>query len=185
MRGGSIPMLAWGTLLVLLLIMNWIWTGDAIQVGQFAFAVFVVYAFAVAFFVLHRDSVKRGAPEPTSDPLSVPELSLGAVGFGVAIATILFGFVWAHFLVYFGAGLAVLSLGRVAVEWRSERRSLLAARQGALMRVEPTPEAGGIATPGGRGADGAISDTTGQPGYVARREQTRDTARQQQARDSV
>ena len=92
---------------------------------------------------------------------------------------------WAHFLVYFGAGLAVLSLGRVAVEWRSERRSLLAARQGALMRVEPTPEAGGIATPGGRGADGAISDTTGQPGYVARREQTRDTARQQQARDSV
>ena len=38
MRGGAIPLLAWGALLVVLMAINWIWTGDAIQVGTFGFA---------------------------------------------------------------------------------------------------------------------------------------------------
>ena len=33
MRGGAIPLLAWATLLVILMAINWIWTGDPIQVG--------------------------------------------------------------------------------------------------------------------------------------------------------
>ena len=42
MRGGALPLLAWATLLIVLMVLNWIWTGDAIQVGTFAFAVAVV-----------------------------------------------------------------------------------------------------------------------------------------------
>ena len=42
MRGGAIPVLAWGTLLAVLLAINWIWTGDAIQVGSFAFALLII-----------------------------------------------------------------------------------------------------------------------------------------------
>ena len=34
MRGGSIPLLAWGALLAVLMVICWIWTGDAIQVGE-------------------------------------------------------------------------------------------------------------------------------------------------------
>ena len=42
-RGGAIPLLAWGAALALLLAINWVWTGDAIQVGSFGFAVAVVW----------------------------------------------------------------------------------------------------------------------------------------------
>src|SRR5947209_18607250 len=102
MRGGSIPMLAWGTLLLILLAINWVWTGDAIQVGMFAFAALAVYGFALAFLALARDSIRRGPPKLTTEPQAAPELSLSAVAIGLSIAAILFGFVWAHFLVYFG-----------------------------------------------------------------------------------
>ncbi len=126
MRGGSIPMLAWGTLLLILLAINWIWTGDAIQVGTFAFATLAGYGFALAFFVLSRDSIRRGPPAPRSRPEAIPELSLSAVAIGLSVAAILFGFVWTHFVVYFGAGMLVLSLGRLVVELRAERESLRA-----------------------------------------------------------
>jgi hypothetical protein len=172
MRGGSIPVLAWGTLLLILMAINWVWSGRAIQVATFGFAVLAVYGFAVAFFVLHRGSIRRGPPEPETEPVAIPELSLGSVAIGISIATILFGFVWAQFLVYFGAGLLVVSLGRLVVELRSERRSLTATRHGQERRIQSSPEEGGIVTPGGRERDGtAPSDTEGRSRHLEARDQ--------------
>jgi hypothetical protein len=121
MRGGSIPLLAWGTLLVVLLAINWIWTGDAIQVGTFAYAALSVYTAGALLWLLRREALRPGPPEADRAPEAMPEASVGAVTTGLSVACILFGMAWAKFLVYFGAGMLVLSLGRVALELRSER----------------------------------------------------------------
>jgi hypothetical protein len=123
-RGGAIPLLAWGTLLVVLLAINWIWTGDAIQVGLFALAAVAVYAGGGLLALTRREALRRGPPPLTSDPEALPEASLAAVLAGLSVACILFGVVWAGFLVYFGGGVLLLSLGRLALELRSERESL-------------------------------------------------------------
>jgi hypothetical protein len=123
MRGGAIPLLAWATLLVVLLAINWIWTGDAIQVGSFAFAALAIYAGAGLLALTGRHALRRGPPPADSDPEAIPEASVAAVTIGLSIGCILFGIVWARFLVYFGAGVLVLSLGRIALELRAERDS--------------------------------------------------------------
>lgn len=125
MRAGAVPLLAWGTLLVILMVGNWIWTGDSIQVGTFALAAGLVYGLAAVFVALDRQSLKTGAPPPDDEPEVVPEASLAAVLVGLSIACIGFGLVWAGFLIYFGAGVLVLSLGRLVLELRAE----LAARE--------------------------------------------------------
>jgi hypothetical protein len=122
-RGGAIPLLAWATGLVVLLAINWIWTGDAVQVGTFTYAALAVYAGAGLLVVAHRHALRPGPPSPRHDPEAVPDGSLAAVIAGLSIACILFGVVWAKFLVFFGAGMLVLSLGRVAIELRSQRES--------------------------------------------------------------
>ena len=53
----------------------------------------------------------------------MPEASLAAVLVGLSVACILFGIVWAGFLIYFGAGVLVLSLGRLVLELRAEHES--------------------------------------------------------------
>ena len=45
------------------------------------------------------------------------------------MGTILFGLVWAKFLLFFGFGILLLSIGRLVVEVRSERMSNRRARQ--------------------------------------------------------
>ena len=40
---------------------------------------------------------------------------------GLSIGCALFGIAWAKFLVYFGVGLLVLSVGRLVLELRAER----------------------------------------------------------------
>lgn len=130
MRGGAIPLLAWGTLLAVPLAINWIWTGDAIQVGEFGFAVLVIYGTAAALWLASRDAIRRGAPEARSEPEALPQASLAPVLVALSVAAILFGLVWANFLVYFGAGVLVLSLGRLALELRAERDSRRDARGG-------------------------------------------------------
>jgi hypothetical protein len=122
-RGGAIPLLAWGTLLVVLLAINWIWTSDAIQVGTFGFAALVIYGSAVVLWLARREALRRGPPEPRGDPEAVPEASIAAVLLGLSVACILFGLAWAKFLVYFGAGTLALSLGRLWLELRSESAS--------------------------------------------------------------
>jgi hypothetical protein len=123
MRGGSIPLIAWGTLLLVLFVGNWIWNARAVSAAAAAFAAFVVYAFAFALWLARRESIRRGPPEPSAEAQALPQMSLGAVLVGLSVAAILFGFVWAQFLVFFGVALLILSLGRVWLELRAERAS--------------------------------------------------------------
>lgn len=122
MRGGAIPLLAWGTLLVALLVGNWVWTDDAIQVGTFALAAGLIYAGAALLVAMDREALRKGPPVPTGEPEAIPVASLAAVVAGLAIACIGFGLVWAGFLIYFGAGVLVLSLGRLLIEVRAEHQ---------------------------------------------------------------
>jgi uncharacterized iron-regulated membrane protein len=122
-RGGSIPLLAWGTLLLVLFIINWIWNARAVSAATAAFAALVIYAFAVLLWLSRRESVRRGPPPARSEPENVPEHSLAAAMAGLSVAAILFGLVWANFLVYFGAAVLAASLGRLALELRAERQS--------------------------------------------------------------
>jgi hypothetical protein len=123
-RGGAIPLLAWATLLVVLLAINWIWTDDAIQVASFGLAALAVYAGGGLLAITRREALRRGPPPPTPDPEALPEASLAAVLVGLSIACILFGIVWSGFLIDFGAGVLVLSIGRLALELRAERESV-------------------------------------------------------------
>ena len=45
------------------------------------------------------------------------------MNFEKPIRSILFGLVWAQFIFFFGIGLFVVGLGRLAIELRSERAS--------------------------------------------------------------
>jgi hypothetical protein len=124
MRGGALPLLAWGALLVVLLAINWIWTGDAIQVGSFAFAVLVIYAAAALLGLTRREALRPGAPEPRpEEPETVPQASIGAVMAALSVAAIVFGLTFGRFLIFFGAGMLVVSLGRLGLELRSQRQS--------------------------------------------------------------
>jgi hypothetical protein len=134
MRGGAIPMLCWATVLAVLLAINWIWTGDAIQVGTFAYASLSIYATGLLLWLLSRSAIRRGPPVATGDPEAIPDASLAAVVVALSIACILFGIVWAKFLVFFGAGVLVLSLGRLAVEVRAERAGVRQASRAGTRR---------------------------------------------------
>ncbi len=42
---------------------------------------------------------------------------------GLSFGCFLFGFAFGHFPIYFGAGLLIAALGRLALEMRAERRA--------------------------------------------------------------
>jgi hypothetical protein len=129
MRGGSIPLLAWGTLLAVLMAICWIWTGDAIQVGTFAFAVLVVWGSAALIAAEGgREALRRGIPREVRRAEAIPTASLGAVLVAVAVGSIVFGFAFGRFLVFFGGGLLVVSVGILLFEVRGQRRTRRAAR---------------------------------------------------------
>jgi hypothetical protein len=52
---------------------------------------------------------------------------VAAAGIGVSLGCILFGIAWARFLVDFGIGVLVLSIGRLVLELRAERQSRIDA----------------------------------------------------------
>jgi high-affinity Fe2+/Pb2+ permease len=56
------------------------------------------------------------------EPEAVPTASLGALLVAVAVGSIVFGLAFGRFLVYFGAGLLIVSLGMVVRELLAERR---------------------------------------------------------------
>lgn len=124
MRGGSIPLIVWGLLLVALLALNWIWTGDAIQVGSFGFAAMAsLGGGGLLAWRAGRNALKRGPPEPKATVDTIPQASSGAALAGLSLASILFGFTFGSFLIYFGAGLLAISIGRIVIELRAERSS--------------------------------------------------------------
>jgi hypothetical protein len=122
-------MLAWGTVLLVLYIGNWIWEGRAIQVSTTVLAVLIIYLAGLLVWLLRHESVRRGPPEPDFEPEPVPEASSGAMLAGLSVGAILFGVAWANFLVFFGAGMLVLALGRIVVELRAERAARGLARR--------------------------------------------------------
>ncbi|HTP19546.1 MAG TPA: hypothetical protein VMJ65_08075 [Solirubrobacteraceae bacterium] len=121
MRGGAIPILSWGTLLLILCIGNWVWNDKPVSGAAATAAVITVYAFGAALWLARRESIRRGPPGPASEPESVPEASVAAVVIGLSVGCALFGLAWSKFLLYFGAAMLVLSLARLVIELRSER----------------------------------------------------------------
>jgi hypothetical protein len=129
MRGGAIPLLAWGTLLLVLAIGNWVWDAKLVNGLAATFAVVVIYGTAVLLRVRGgRRALEKGEPEPDPDPQALPDGSSGAVISAIGFASIVFGFTFGSFLIYFGAGLLIIGLGRVAQEVRAERASAAEAR---------------------------------------------------------
>jgi hypothetical protein len=127
MRGGAIPVLAWGTILLVLAIGNWVWDGRPVNAGAASAAVAIVYVVGVALWASRREAIRRGPPEARPVLDAVPQASVAAAGIGVSLGCILFGIAWARFLVDFGIGLLVLSIGRLVLEMRAERRSRIDA----------------------------------------------------------
>jgi hypothetical protein len=133
MRGGAIPIVTWGTILLVLCAGNWVWDDKPVNGAVATAAVAIVYAFGVALWLACREAIRPGPPERAKEPESVAQVSVAAVMIGLSIGCALFGLVWAKFLLYFGAGTLALSLGRLAVELRSER----ATRRQALASSNP------------------------------------------------
>ncbi len=123
MRGGSLPLLAWGAVLAVLMILNAIWTTDAIQVATFGFAILMIWGAAAGFALSSRwESLKRGAPGRARRTQAIPTGSLGAVLVAVSVAAVVFGLAYGRFLIFFGGGLLILSLGILAREvWRQRQ----------------------------------------------------------------
>ncbi len=127
MTGGAIPILAWGALLTVLFIGNTIWNHRLVDSLASGFAALVIFLFGVALIALAgRRAVRPGEPEAPAAPEAIATTSVGAAIAGLALAILMFGFVFGSFLIYFGGGLLVLALARVAVERRAERASLAA-----------------------------------------------------------
>lgn len=134
MRGGAIPILAWGTILLALCIGNWVWDDKPVNGAVATAAVVIVYGFGIALWLARREAIRRGPPEPSLDPEAVPQASAAAVAIGLSVGCALFGLAWSKFLLYFGAGMLVLSLGRLAIELRSERTTRRQALSGQERR---------------------------------------------------
>jgi hypothetical protein len=123
MRGGAIPILAWGTILLVLAIANWVWDAKPVNGAAATAAVAIVYSFGVALWLSRREALRRGPPEPPTEPESVPQASASAVLVGLSVGCALFGLAWAKFLLDFGIAMLVVSLARLAIETRAERAS--------------------------------------------------------------
>jgi hypothetical protein len=122
-RGGAIPILAWGTILLVLAIGNWVWDAKPVNGAAATAAVAIIYGFGVAVWLARGEAIRRGPPEPRTEVENVPAASVSAMVIGLSVGCALFGLVWARFLLYFGIAMLVASVGRLAVELRAERAS--------------------------------------------------------------
>jgi uncharacterized membrane protein len=127
MRGGAIAILSWGTILLVLAIGNWVWDAKPVNGAAASAAVAIVYVFGLALWLSRREAIRPGPPEARPVLDAVPQASVAAAGIGVSLGCILFGIAWARFLVDLGIGLLVLSIGRLVLEMRAERRSRIDA----------------------------------------------------------
>ncbi len=126
-------MLIWSGLLLVLYAGNWVWEGKKIDTGQTLFAVALILAWAIGIALASRHALRGGAPARETEPETAPEASFGSAGLAIAVAIAAFGAIFGHFLYYFGAAVALLSLGRIALEVRASRRTragVLTAREG-------------------------------------------------------
>lgn len=147
MRGGAWPVLAWACLIGLLFAGDWIWTGETVEVAVYGFAVLMVLTTGVALVLHSREAIRRGPPPHDEGRRlhSVPDFSTGAVGAALAVAFVVFGLAFGHFLIYFGCGLFVLALGRLTIELRAQRHS--ERRLAGAPGERDAPPAAGSPTP--------------------------------------
>jgi hypothetical protein len=129
MRGGSLVMVVWALLNLILLIGDWIWQGTQIGVAMTGYTVLLIDGLALIWWASNRESLRRGPPDHDPTPQPVPRASLGSALIGFSIVVILYGVVFGKFLVFMGAGLLVVSLGRVARELIWQQRTLRAFRR--------------------------------------------------------
>jgi len=141
-RGGAIPLMVWGTLVAILLALNWVWTGDAIQVASFGFTVVTVIGWVLVLSLRRprREAVRRGPPGPPDRPEAVTSASYGAVLLAIGAAAAVFGLAFGHFLVYFGIGLAVLAVGVIVRERRAQRAAERHAERAAERHAQRAAE---------------------------------------------
>lgn len=138
MRGGALPVLAWAAILAALFAGSWVWTGEAIEYGQLGFAVLLIALCAALLTLANRHAIRRGPPPAApSGPEQIPDVSFGAVGAALGLGAIALGLAFGHFLIYFGAGLLLLSLARVALELRAARNSVRRHRRAGALEREP------------------------------------------------
>lgn len=144
MRGGALPVIAWGCLLGALMATNAIWTGDDIQIATFAFAILVILSIVVLLGISsRRRALQPGAPEGDQGAESVPDISFGTALAGVGLGALIFGLAFGHFFIYFGAGLIVIGLARVGLELRAEHRSVAQSRTDRRAGGAPPPRSEG------------------------------------------
>jgi hypothetical protein len=131
MRGGAIIFFIWGTVNLVLLAIGWIWSNKStgIHVGMSGFAVLSIYVWGALLVLMRREALRKGAPEYRGDPQPLPRISLSAAGVGLSAGLIAFGIVFGQFLVYIGAGLLLLSFGRMVQELRWQRATMRALRE--------------------------------------------------------
>jgi hypothetical protein len=122
-RGGAIPLLVWGTLLLALYAINWIWEGKLVPTLETSFAIVVIYAGGVILWLSRREAIRPGPPPADDEVEALPTISVAATVAGLSVGTILFGLVWTTFLTAFGAGMLCLSLVRIVLDVRAQRRS--------------------------------------------------------------
>jgi hypothetical protein len=125
-RGGAIPLLCWAALLTVTGTLNAIWTGDWIQSATFAAAVLAITVTAAGLIVGAPEAARRGEPTRPTGPEAIPTGSFAAMFTAVGLGMLVFGLVFGHFPIYFGAGMIVAGLGRLAIELRAQRRAVRA-----------------------------------------------------------
>lgn len=119
------PLLVQALVLSVMLAANWIWTNDTIQVATFGFAALtLVLGAGLLAWRSGGESVRRGPPRAEAGAQAAPAASLAAVLIAVALAMMVFGLAFGRFPIFFGAGLFVAGLGRLAIELRAQRRSV-------------------------------------------------------------
>lgn len=139
MRGGALPILTWALILSVSGTLNAIWTGDLIQIGTFAAAVFAELVLFVALIVRNPVAIRRGEPARVLGAEAIPTASFGAAFTAIGCGTLLFGLAFGHFLVYLGAGMIVAGLGKLAVERHAQRRAIGSAQAGTGQTTPPPP----------------------------------------------
>lgn len=125
MRGGAIAPFVWSVLLIVLMVINIIWTdGNAIQAGTFGFAILMIWLVGLALLRLGpREALRKGPPELRGEPEVVPSASAAAAMAGVGLAAFSFGWAFGGFWIFFGAGILAACLVRLVLERRAQHRA--------------------------------------------------------------
>jgi heme exporter protein D len=121
-RGGAIAPFVWSVLLIIMMVINIIWTtGDEIQAATFGFAILMIWLVGLALLRLApHEALRRGGPERVTEPEALPSASGAAALAGVGLGAFSFGWAFGGFWIFFGAGIMVICLARLALERRAQ-----------------------------------------------------------------